>query len=253
MPGIMDEWQLEREQMRQLSRRHAVLHHNKWSSSYIPAYAVPGLKQGERMDRSKMTKMQAKLMHAVADLGEREASGLEQAHGWRLTAERSQQRARLEKKGFRFARVGRRMYFVYGEGQPYQPCPDEPRLGAPIGGWNEHTDWTPDRNLPAGNSQAWFEAEPKPRKQKPNGSARGSDDDVGGWQPGRSLAPRRPKGYVSSRDLESAILRDMKRGTRHALFPPPLIPPFELTKCLLRISRLALATRARWQHVYRRA
>ena len=62
--------------MRQLSRRHAVLHHNKWSSSYIPAHAVPGLKQGERMDRSKMTKMQAKLMHAVADLGEREASGL---------------------------------------------------------------------------------------------------------------------------------------------------------------------------------
>ena len=92
----MEEWRLQREQMQQLSRRHVVLHHNTWSSSYIPAHAVPGLKKGERMDRSKMIKMQAKLMHAVADRGEREAGGVEQAHGWKLTADRSQQRRRRQ-------------------------------------------------------------------------------------------------------------------------------------------------------------
>lgn len=220
----MEEWRLECEQVQQLSQRHAVLHHNKWSSSYIPARGVSGMANGERMDRSKLSKLQAKLMHAVADRGEREAGGREQAHGWKLTADRSQQRARLNKKGFQFARVGGSPWMVYGQGsssyQPYQPCPDDPRLGAPIGGWKEHTDWTPDRNAPAtafhkhlppGHSQPWFQNEPKSQQKKPKKSVYGNDASVGGWQLGTSLAPRRAADYVSNQALGAEISRDLKR------------------------------------------
>ena len=80
----MEEWRLECEQVQQLSQRHAVLHHNKWSSSYIPARGVSGMANGERMDRSKLSKLQAKLMHAVADRGERGEARKAQTHLARL-------------------------------------------------------------------------------------------------------------------------------------------------------------------------
>ncbi len=220
----MAEWRLERKQMAQLSARHAVLHHSKWSSSYKPAHTVAGMRQGEHMDRSKLIKMQAQLLHAVSDHAEREENGREQAHSWKLTAGRAEQRKRLDNKGFQFARVGGRPWTVYGQGsssyQPYQPCPDEPKLGEPIGGWKEHTDWVPDRNAPAtafykhlppGHSQPWFKEEPKRKKKKPKKSVYGNDEDEGGWKPGRSLAPRRAKDYVSNRALGAEINRDLQR------------------------------------------
>lgn len=223
--GVMaSDWRSERERMAQIAERHVVLRHDKWASSYIPATAVPDLVKGKRITPKHQVEMQAKIMHAVTDHAEREASGREQTHGWKLTADKDQQRARLDKTGFQFARVGGRAWTVYGQGsksyQPYQPCPDEPSLGGPIGGWKEHTDWLPDRTGPAsafykylkpGKSQPWFKDVPKPKKKDPKKSVYGNNAGGGGWQPGRSLAPWRARDYVSSRDLDATMSNDLRR------------------------------------------
>jgi hypothetical protein len=219
----MADWRTTRRNREQMSQRHAVLRHSKWASSYIPSHEVPGLAQGEPMDRAKLTKLQANVLHAVTDHAERAAGGREQAHGWTVMTDRAEQHERLAGKGYRFERFGHRPHqvcVVFGQGRPYQPCPDEPNLGGPIGGWKEHSDWLPDRNAPAtplhkhlppGHKQPWFKEVPKPATKKGKHSVYHNDEESGGWRPGTSLTPWRPKDYLSNHALEAKMTTDLRR------------------------------------------
>lgn len=213
------DWRAQRRKHEQLGQRHAMLRHSMWASTHVPANQVPGLVDGERMNREKLVAMQSKVLHAVKDHGKREDGGRHAAHGSQSSKGKVEQQKRLSSKGYQFERFGRHAHqfcTAYSAG-PYQACPNEPELGGPIGGYKENSDWLPDRTAPAtaffktlppGEKQPWYKDVPKPKRKVKKQSVHAMEQE--GWRPGTSLAPRRAKDYLGNQALDATVLQDLR-------------------------------------------